>query len=98
LIKCARGLVWRRVTTDGWLAQAGGPNVEATLGQVRPTNGTTHNGDDPDRTGDYSVGAATSDGQRFPNRRPHTKAGLGAEFVAIDSKLFRPAHFRNVIR
>src|SRR4051794_3813449 len=52
------------------LANAGGPEVEATLAHV--FSGTGAN-DDADRTSTYAVGTATSGGQRFRILRPHAR-------------------------
>ena len=52
------------------LARAGDPEVEATLGRVRSVQDSTRDdAEDPDHTSSYSVGSATSDGQRFPRPR-----------------------------
>jgi eukaryotic-like serine/threonine-protein kinase len=76
------------------LARIDDPEIGGSLAHVRSTPTQR---EDADLTADYSVGTATSDGQRFRVLRPHARGGLGAVFVAMDSELHREVALKQIL-
>ena len=51
----------------------------------------------PSEPAPFSVGSATSEGQRFRILRPHARGGLGAVFVALDGELHREVVLKQIL-
>jgi serine/threonine-protein kinase len=84
-------------STHESLARLGDPAIEGTLAHLRPPSTRRDEEADADRTANYSVGTATSDGLRFRVLRPHARGGLGAVFVALDTELHREVALKQIV-
>ncbi len=82
-------------STHAGLTELADPDIAETLGHVASGYDATQA--DADGTASYSIGPATTDGQRFRVLRLHARGGLGAVFVALDAELNREVALKQIL-
>jgi serine/threonine-protein kinase len=86
------------VSTRERLAPMGDAEIETTIAQAGTGPGSTEL--EPDGLGydsTFTVGVASTQGQRFRILRPHAQGGLGAVFVAMDQELHREVALKQIL-